>query len=104
MAIIAFRAAGFELTPDRKLQYAEGIIPTYYVEPVDRDTIVDEAIKAMLKTLDPHSVYSTPEETRELNEPLLGNFSGVVMLNCMPTPLKLPRSGSLSSRVSSGVE
>ena len=77
MAIIAFRAAGFELTPDRKLQYAEGIISTYYVEPVDRDTIVDEAIKAMLKTLDPHSVYSTPEETRELNEPLLGNFSGV---------------------------
>ena len=64
-------------TPDRKLQYAEAIIANYYVEPVDRDTIVDEAIRAMLLTLDPHSAYSTPEETRELNEPLNGNFSGI---------------------------
>lgn len=79
LLFVAFslRAVGFELTPDRKLQYAEGIISTYYVEPVDRDTIVDEAIRAMLKTLDPHSAYSTPEETKELNEPLNGNFSGV---------------------------
>ncbi len=65
------------LTPDRKLQLAEELISHYYVEPVDQDTIVDEAIRAMLKTLDPHSAYSTPEETKELNEPLNGNFSGV---------------------------
>lgn len=77
MAMIALRMAAFELTPDRKLQYAEGIISNYYVDSVNRDTIVDEAIKAMLKTLDPHSLYSTPEETRELNAPLLGNFSGI---------------------------
>ena len=71
------KAAGFELTPDRKLQYAEGIISTYYVDDVNRDTIVDEAIKAMLKTLDPHSLYTSPEETREFTEPLTGNFSGI---------------------------
>ena len=65
----------FRWTPDDKLKYAERIISSYYVEEVNRDTIVDEAIKAMLKTLDPHSIYSTPEETRELNEPLSGNFS-----------------------------
>ena len=67
----------FRWTPDDKLKYAERIISSYYVENVDRDTIVDEAIRAMLMTLDPHSVYSTPEETRELNEPLSGNFSGI---------------------------
>ncbi len=67
----------FRWTPDDKLKYAERIISSYYVEEVNRDTIVDEAIKAMLKTLDPHSIYSTPEETRELNEPLSGNFSGI---------------------------
>ncbi|MCM1503629.1 MAG: S41 family peptidase [Muribaculum sp.] len=67
----------FRWTPDDKLKYAERIISSYYVEEVDRDTIVDEAIKAMLQTLDPHSIYSTPEETRELNEPLSGNFSGI---------------------------
>ncbi len=77
LAGAALCAAGFELTPDRKLQYAEAIISNYYVDSVNRDTIVDEAIRAMLKTLDPHSAYSTPEETRELNEPLAGNFSGI---------------------------
>lgn len=70
-------AQELKFTPDRKLQYAEAIIANYYVEPVDRDTIVDEAIRAMLLTLDPHSAYSTPEETRELSEPLNGNFSGI---------------------------
>lgn len=65
------------LPPARKLQIAEELIARYYVEPVDQDTIVEEAIRAMLKTLDPHSAYSTPEETKELNEPLNGNFSGV---------------------------
>ncbi len=65
------------LPANRKLQIAEDLISHYYVEPVDRDTIVDGAIRAMLKTLDPHSIYSTPEETKELNEPLNGNFSGV---------------------------
>ncbi len=32
---------------------------------------------AMLKTLDPHSSYSDPEETKELTTPLEGNFSGI---------------------------
>ena len=43
------------LQPARKLQIAEELIAHYYVEPVDQDTIVEEAIRAMLKTLDPHS-------------------------------------------------
>ena len=64
-------------TPDRKLRYAEGIIENFYVDTVDTNKIVDEAIIAMLKTLDPHSTYSNPEETRELTEPLEGNFSGI---------------------------
>ena len=31
----------------------------------------------MLATLDPHSTYSDPEETKELTTPLDGNFSGI---------------------------
>jgi carboxyl-terminal processing protease len=31
----------------------------------------------MLKTLDPHSTYSDPEETKELTTPLDGSFSGI---------------------------
>lgn len=64
-------------TPERKLRLAEGVIENYYVDSVDTDKLVEQAIIAMLKTLDPHSAYSTPEETRQLNEPLEGNFSGI---------------------------
>ena len=39
--------------------------------------LAEEAIKAMLATLDPHSTYSDPEETKELTTPLDGNFSGI---------------------------
>ena len=65
------------LTPAQKLQYAEAIIENYYVDTVASDTLVSEAIRAMLHTLDPHSEYSTPEETKELTQPLEGHFSGI---------------------------
>lgn len=66
-----------EMTPEQKLQLATAVIERYYVEEVDADTLVQEAIIAMLKTLDPHSAYSTPAETEELNQPLEGKFSGI---------------------------
>ena len=68
--------------PSQKLRYAEGIISNFYVERVNEDSLVNEGIKAMLHTLDPHSQYSSPEETRELNQPLEGKFSGIgIMFN-----------------------
>ncbi len=64
-------------TPDQKLRAAEAIIENFYVEDVNSDTIVSEAIVAMLKTLDPHSQYSSPQETKEFTEPLEGKFRGI---------------------------
>ena len=64
-------------TPDRKLATAHAIIDRYYVEDVDNDSIVSEAIIAMLKTLDPHSAYTSASETKEFTEPLDGKFSGI---------------------------
>lgn len=61
----------------QKLGIAEQIIESYYVEEVNADSLVDQAIIAMLKTLDPHSAYSTPEETKEFSQPLEGKFSGI---------------------------
>lgn len=66
-----------EMSPDQKLRLAAAVIENYYVEEVNSDTLVQEAIIAMLKTLDPHSAYSTPSETEELNQPLEGKFSGI---------------------------
>lgn len=66
-----------ELTPDQKLRMATALIQSYYIEDVDGQKLADEAITAMLKTLDPHSSYSDPEETKELTQPLEGKFSGI---------------------------
>lgn len=60
-----------------KLRMAESAIVQFYVDTVNEDKLVEDAIKGMLEKLDPHSSYTTAEETRELNEPLQGNFSGI---------------------------
>ncbi|MDE5979902.1 MAG: S41 family peptidase, partial [Muribaculaceae bacterium] len=60
-----------------KIAQAEKIIEQCYVDTVNTDQLAEEAIKAMLQTLDPHSTYSDPEETKELTTPLDGNFSGI---------------------------
>ena len=39
--------------------------------------LVEEAIKGMLESLDPHSTYTDAKETKELEEPLQGEFSGI---------------------------
>lgn len=72
-----FLAGAQHFTPARKLQFAEHIIENYYVDTVNASKVVEDAITAMLKDLDPHSVYTNAEETRELTEPLQGNFSGI---------------------------
>lgn len=64
-------------TPDQKLRMAAGLIERFYVDTVNTDSIVTEAIVAMLKTLDPHSAYTSPKETQELTQPLEGHFSGI---------------------------
>ncbi len=49
----------------------------YYVEDVDAPKLTEEAIVAVLKELDPHSVYISKDEVEKINEPLVGNFDGV---------------------------
>lgn len=76
-AIVPARAQDMKFTPDQKLRYAEAIIERFYVDSVNSDSLVSEAIIAMLKTLDPHSAYTSPKETEELTQPLEGKFSGI---------------------------
>ncbi len=52
-------------------------IDKYYVDSVDGDKLVEDAITALLKDLDPHSSYLTRDEVARLNEPLQGNFEGI---------------------------
>ena len=61
----------------QKLAIAEMATVNLYVDKVDENKLVEDAIRGMLEKLDPHSSYSTPKEVKEMNEPLQGNFEGV---------------------------
>lgn len=61
----------------RKLQMALYAISNLYVDPTDEGKLVEDAIVGMLEKLDPHSNYLDPEETKEMTEPLQGNFDGI---------------------------
>lgn len=61
----------------QKLQMAEFVIANLYVDEVNEEKLVEEAIIKMLAQLDPHSAYSTPEEVKKMQEPLVGNFEGI---------------------------
>jgi carboxyl-terminal processing protease len=63
--------------PIRKLQIAEMAISQLYVDTVDQQNLAEEGIRGMLKSLDPHSTYTTAKETKAMNEPLEGSFDGI---------------------------
>ena len=89
-------------SPARKLQLAEFAIANLYVDDVDEDKLVEDAIIKMLEELDPHSTYSDPEEVKKLNEPLVGNFDGIgVQFNMATDTLFViqPVSGGPSEKV-----
>ena len=56
---------------------AEYAIKSCYVDSVDENKLVEDAIIGMLEKLDPHSQFTTAKETQELEEPLQGEFSGI---------------------------
>lgn len=60
-----------------KLHTSLRLIENFYVDSVNAPEIVEKAISAMLRELDPHSSYTNAEETRAFSEPLAGNFSGI---------------------------
>jgi carboxyl-terminal processing protease len=60
-----------------KLDALMSMINYAYVDSIDEKKISDDAIRNLLKELDPHSVYIPAEELKEVNEPLVGNFEGI---------------------------
>lgn len=64
-------------SPLRKLQIAEMAINNLYVDTVNEEKLVEDAIRGMLKELDPHSTYANAKEVKAMNEPLQGNFDGI---------------------------
>jgi len=66
-----------EDSPLRKLQMAEMAVTSLYVDSVDENKLAEDAIRGMLKELDPHSSYTTAKETKSMTETLQGSFEGI---------------------------
>ncbi len=67
----------FGNSPLHKLLLVESAINQIYVDSVDENKVVEDAINGMLKQLDPHSVYTPAKDVKALTEPLEGNFEGI---------------------------
>ncbi len=109
---VFFLAFSMLITPLVKAQYtSEGtlkidrvlkLVDAYYVDSVKQDKLVEDAIVSILKDLDPHSVYITKEEVKEMNEPLVGNFEGIgIQFNILFDTILViaPISGGPSEKV-----
>lgn len=96
IAVVIGMMAGMDLIPgkpeapmivkqesDFTLDDAEAIadviryIEAKYVDPVHAERLIEGAIQSVLAELDPHSSYISPDELREHNEKMRGNFDGV---------------------------
>lgn len=64
----------------QKLENAFIIIQRQYVDESDPKELVEDAVNAMLKDLDPHSVYISSEEIDEIQESYKGSFGGIGVL------------------------
>lgn len=62
-----------ELKIKKLLNYIE----SDYVDTVNTDSLLDNAIRNMLIKLDPHSVYIEKEQLQEITENMQGNFVGI---------------------------
>ena len=86
----------------RKLVYTQTAIMQLYVDTVNAAALTEDAIRGMLKELDPHSQYTPAKDVQALNEPLQGSFTGIGVSYHMDEDTLVvlqPTSGGPSERV-----
>lgn len=67
----------FQSSKRSSLQEVMDLVRSKYVDPVNTDTLTEDAVQAMLTHLDPHSVFIPARHLSEINEDLQGNFEGI---------------------------
>ena len=60
-----------------KLELVLQQIDQNYVDDIDRGKLTEEILPVILRDLDPHSVYLPPENLKQANAELEGNFDGI---------------------------
>ncbi|HRE52042.1 MAG TPA: S41 family peptidase [Flavitalea sp.] len=67
----------FQSSRQSSVQETIDLIRMQYVDSLDMDTLAEDAIKAMLNNLDPHSIFIPAKYLQQVNEDLQGNFDGI---------------------------
>ena len=78
------------------------LIDAFYVDSTDIDKMTEKTIIEMLRNLDPHSVYISAKDVKDMNEPLNGNFEGIgIQFNLLRDTIIViePLSGGPSEKV-----
>ncbi len=78
--IVAWGSLGAQNNLDnqiKKLLLSTVAIHSHYVDTINTEKLVEDAIRGMLEKLDPYSAYSTPEQAKQFNEPMQGSFDGI---------------------------
>ncbi|PWT71134.1 MAG: carboxyl-terminal protease [Bacteroidetes bacterium] len=60
-----------------RVQEVLDLVNMKYVDPVNPDSLSDQAIQGILAHLDPHSYFIPAVDREEMNEDLQGNFEGI---------------------------
>ncbi len=80
----SFSSGAARATND-KLSDVLWMIESGYIDAISRDSLAELAIPAILKELDPHSVYIPKSHINEAEEPLKGEFDGIGVVFNMAT-------------------
>lgn len=84
--MVALQVTAQEADSDHNLKVAKNLetfdaiykaLDMMYVDTLDADEVVGTGIRAMLRSLDPYTVYYPEEETKDLDMMLSGKYAGI---------------------------
>lgn len=64
-------------TPIKKFEEVVTYIDKLYLDQVDQNKLIDDAIIGMFEKLDPHSMYIPKKDVEDANDRINGNFIGI---------------------------
>jgi len=77
LSLIKLNNAEVPTAADGRIEEILRFVESNYVDSLDQDEMTIDAINHILRQLDPHSSYITPEELTDHNEKMEGKYKGI---------------------------
>jgi carboxyl-terminal processing protease len=92
----------YHSSTNEKINSLLDYIEYQYVDTINKKSLVEKTVTAMLQSLDPHSSYIAASEFDAVNEPLEGNFDGIgIEFNIIKDTIRViaPIAGGPSEKI-----